>query len=74
MVTIRLSRYGSKNSLFYRIVVVEKKRKQGGKPLDVIGFWNPTNDQKELKLDKLKSWVEKGASVTKAVEALVQKK
>ncbi len=74
MVIIRLSRYGSKNSLFYRIVAVEKKRKQGGIPLETIGYWNPMKSVKEIKKDKLKSWIEKGAKVTKAVEDLLAKK
>jgi small subunit ribosomal protein S16 len=74
MIKIRLARGGVKNKPFYRIVAIEESRKRGGRPLDVIGYWNPqTND---LKIDKykLKEWIEKGAQKTAAVDKLLNKK
>ena len=52
MVKIRLSKQGVKKKPFYRIVAVDERRKMGGKPLDILGYWNPVKD--DLKLDKKK--------------------
>jgi small subunit ribosomal protein S16 len=71
MVKIRLSRQGVKDKLFYRIVVVDKKKKRGGQALDIIGYWNPIKDEKKLDKEKIRFWKEKGALVTKAVEKLL---
>ena len=74
MIKIRLSRGGVKNKPFYRIVAIEKSRKRGGRPLDIIGFWNPQKGDLKIDKDKLKSWLEKGAKKTAAVDKLLEKK
>lgn len=74
MIKIRLSRGGSKNKPFYRIVAIEKSRKRGGKPLDIIGYWNPQKNDFKINKDKLKVWTEKGAKKTTAVDKLLENK
>lgn len=74
MIKIRLSRYGRKKAAFYRIVAIEESFKREGKPLEVIGFWNPVKGQKDIDLAKLKAWIQKGAKVTGAVEKLLKSK
>ena len=74
MIKIRLARGGVKNKPFYRIVAIEHTRKRSGKPLDIIGFWNPQTKEKKIDKKKLESWVEKGAQPTKAVEELITAK
>ena len=73
MIKIRLARHGKRNAPFYRIVAIEHRRKREGKPQDIIGFFNPS--KKELRIDKkkLKSWLEKGAKMSKTVEKLINK-
>lgn len=73
MIKIRLARGGVKNKPFYRIVAIEESRKRGGKPLDIIGYWNPIKDELKIEKDKLKEWIEKGAQKTAAVEKLLKK-
>jgi len=73
MIKIRLARGGVKNKPFYRIVAIEESRKRGGRPLDVIGYWNPQKDELKIEKDKLKEWVDKGAQKTAAVEKLLKK-
>ena len=71
MIKIRLSRNILKGKPFYRIVAVDVRRKRGGKPLDIIGFWNPSHKSKTIDKSKLSSWIKKGAKITSAVEKLV---
>lgn len=73
MIKIRLSRGGVKNKPFYRIVAIDSRRKRGGKPLDIIGYWFPSKDDVKVDSEKLKSWQDKGATITKAVSELIKK-
>ena len=71
MIKIRLSREGSRNDPFYRVVAIDERRKRSGKSLDVIGYWHPYKNDKKIDKKKLNEWVGKGAKVTKAVEKLL---
>ncbi len=74
MVKIRLARHGKRNSPFYRIVAIEEAAKRGGAPIDILGFWFPEKDQKEVNKKRIDEWVKKGAQVTPAVEKLLKTK
>ena len=50
MVTIRLTRRGAKNSPFYHIVVTDSRKRQGGKSLEMVGFFNPVARKGDTKL------------------------
>lgn len=72
MIKIRLARGGKKNQPFYRIVAIEKSRKRGGAPLEILGTYDPSKKKLELKKDKLKAWTEKGAQLSDAVRELLK--
>lgn len=72
MVKIRLARFGKKNDPFYRIVAIDEAKKTTGQSLDKIGFWHPRTKTKEIDKAKLKSWVDKGAVVSQAVNKLLK--
>lgn len=76
MVTIRLTRRGARNQPFYHVVVTDHRKRQGGKSLEMVGFFNPTarkNDPKiRLDLDRIEYWVGKGAQQSERVSALVK--
>ena len=72
MVKIRLARGGKKGKPFYRIVVAEKTTKRSGKPLEILGFWDPANDKLKIDKKKVKYWIDKGAQPTKAVSDLIK--
>ena len=76
MVTIRLTRRGARNQPFYHIVVTDSRKRQGGKSLEMVGFFNPTarkNDTKlRLDLPRIDFWVGKGAQQSERVGALVK--
>ena len=74
MLKIRLARYGKKNNPFYRIVVAESRQKREGRALDLVGFWDPKNNNIKIDNKKLESWKLKGAQETEAVRKLITQK
>jgi small subunit ribosomal protein S16 len=75
MVTIRLTRRGAKNSPFYHVVVTDSRKRQGGKSLEMVGFFNPVARKSEtrVKLDlaRIDYWLGKGAQQSDRVRSLV---
>jgi small subunit ribosomal protein S16 len=76
MVTIRLTRRGTTNTPFYHVVVTDSRKRQGGKSLEQVGFYNPKPVKSEvgLKLDlaRIDYWLSKGAQTSERVEHLVK--
>lgn len=70
--TIKLMRIGKKGHPSYRIVVVDKRKKRNTAYIEEIGFYNPMTDPATLKInqDKLKSWLQKGATLTDGARKL----
>ena len=77
MVTIRLTRRGATNTPFYHVVVTDSRKRQGGKSLEQVGYFNPipAGKQKrlELNLGRIDYWVGKGAKPSERVAELVKK-
>lgn len=73
MVTVRLSRFGRKKAPFYRIAVVDSRKKTTGGVIEYIGFWNPSKKSKEIDDKKLSDWISKGAQVSASVKKLLKK-
>lgn len=76
MVTIRLSRGGSKKRPFYQISVADSRKARDGRYIERLGFFNPVarGQEQELSIDKarLQYWVEQGAQMTDRVRDLVK--
>ena len=76
MVTIRLSRGGAKKRPFYQIVVTDSRSPRDGRFIERVGFFNPIASGKaerlRLDLERVNAWVEKGASLSDRVAALVK--
>jgi small subunit ribosomal protein S16 len=72
---IRLARMGARKQPHYRIVVIEKARARNGRPVEVVGTYNPrTNPASvELKRDRVEYWVSKGAQMSERVNKLFSK-
>jgi len=72
---IRLARVGARKQPYYRIVVIEKERARNGRPVEVVGTYNPrTNPASvELKRERVDHWVSKGAQVSETVSRLLAK-
>ena len=75
MLKIRLSRMGAKKAHFYRIVVADSRSPRDGAFVEEIGYYNPTSDPAELKVDNEKAaqWIKNGAQPTDTVRGLLKK-
>ena len=75
MLTIRLSRVGKKNLPMYRLIISEKGRDLYGKPLEILGSYNPITKPKqiELKRDRIEYWLSVGAQPSATVNNLLVK-
>jgi small subunit ribosomal protein S16 len=72
---IRLSRTGARKQPHYRVVVIEKERARNGRPVEVVGLYNPRTSPAsiELKRDRIDYWVSKGAKMSDRVSKIVSK-
>ena len=75
MLAIRLMRMGAKKSPSYRVVVKEKLSKRDGAYVENVGFYNPTRDPAEVRLDleRVNYWIERGAQPTDTVRQLIRR-
>ena len=75
MLKIRLRRMGAKKARFYRIVVADSRSPRDGAFVEEIGYYNPTSDPAELKVDNEKAaqWIKNGAQPTDTVRGLLKK-
>lgn len=76
MVSIRLSRGGSKRRPFYHVVVSDSRSPRDGRYIERIGFFNPQarGQEEELRLDieRIDYWVSKGAQTSERVASLIK--
>ena len=75
MLMIRLSRTGARKQPQYRVVVIEKERARNGRPVEVVGTYNPRTSPAsiELKRERIDYWVSKGAKMSDRVTKIVSK-
>ncbi len=70
---IRLARFGRRNHPIYRIVVADARAPRDGKVVDIIGTYDPINKKLiEVKPEKLKEWLSKGAELTDRAESILK--
>ena len=75
MLMIRLKRVGARKQPQYRVVVIEKERARDGRPVEVVGTYNPRTSPAsvELKRERIDYWVSKGAKMSDRVSKIVSK-
>ena len=72
---IRLKRMGARKQPHYRVVVIEKERPRNGRPVEVVGTYNPRTNPAtvELKRERVDYWVSKGAKMSDRVSKIVSR-
>jgi len=73
---IRLKRFGTKKRPYYRIVIMDSRTARDGRTIEEVGFYHPIEiEEKQLNLkeDRIKDWLEKGARPTDTVKKLLNK-
>ncbi len=75
-VVIRLQRTGKPKQAYFRVVAIEKARGAAGKPLEVLGSYDPRVEnpgkKMQLKKDRFEHWVKNGALPSETVAHLVK--
>ncbi len=74
-VKIRLSRHGRHKRPFYRIVVADERSPRDGRFLEVVGTYDPLHEpvKTELKTDRIRLWLGRGAQATTTVKRILVK-
>lgn len=69
MLSIRLSRVGTKRAPVYRVVVMPKHNDPWAKSVEILGHYNPRKEPRELvlKTERIKYWLGQGAEATDTV-------
>jgi small subunit ribosomal protein S16 len=75
MVKLRLKRMGKIDTPFYRIVVLDSRKKRDGAYIESLGYYDPKTDPLTLKVDTDKAiqWLQKGAQPSDTVRSLLRK-
>ncbi len=74
MLVIRFFRAGKRNQPFFKIVVTDKKNApRGGRFVEEVGFFNPLTKEKNMKAERIKYWLSKGAKASDTVHNLLVK-
>ncbi|HPE68659.1 MAG TPA: 30S ribosomal protein S16 [Thermotogota bacterium] len=75
MVKIRLTRMGKRKMPFYRVVVMDSKKRRDGAYLESLGFYDPIKDPAltKVNIDRAIEWLLKGAQPTDTVRNIFSK-
>ncbi len=75
MVTIRLSRHGSKRNPFYQITVAEQSVARDGRFIERLGFYNPVarggEERLRMNVERAEYWIAEGAQASEKVRKLL---
>jgi len=73
-VKIRLKRMGKIRTPYYRVVVVDSRKKRDGRVIEEIGKYHPKQEPSfiEVTSDRAQYWLGVGAQPTEAVEAILK--
>lgn len=76
MVRIRLKRLGTRMRPYYRVVVIDSRKPRDGRALEEVGIYHPISPegkQVELKEERIREWLSKGAQPSGTVKKLLNK-
>jgi small subunit ribosomal protein S16 len=72
---IRLTRIGKTKRPYYRIVVVDSRKKRDGAYIESLGFYQPIEGDDAVKVDlaRYDEWLKEGVDVSTVVSDIVKK-
>ena len=73
-VRIRLTRIGATKRPAYRVVAIDSRRARDGRPLEVLGHYDPLTEPATVQLDepRIREWMSKGAQPSETVVKLLK--
>ncbi|MDR1721202.1 MAG: 30S ribosomal protein S16 [Endomicrobium sp.] len=75
VVRLRLQRKGKTKRPYYRVVAIDQRVKRDGKPIEVLGQYDPIAKDNKLNVDegRINYWLSVGAKASETVAALMRK-
>jgi len=75
MVALRLTRQGSKDRPYFKIVAVDSRTRRDGRYIEQLGTYDPMVDGENytLDLEKADKWLGDGAKPTETVASIIKK-
>ena len=73
MIKLRLKRFGMKKEASFRIVACNSTSRRDGRPLQELGFYNPSTKETRLDTEALRTRLTQGAQPTDVVRSLLEK-
>ena len=72
---IRLKRIGRRNRPFYRLIVIDSRKKRDGAAIEQIGWYNPIdpNNSYEINDERILHWLGEGAIPSNAVKKIMRR-
>jgi small subunit ribosomal protein S16 len=73
LVRLRFQREGKPGQAYYRLVAIDRRAKRNGRPVEVVGYYNPRLIKDKLTLNeaRVKYWYSKGALPSETVKNLL---
>jgi small subunit ribosomal protein S16 len=71
MLMIKLSKIGKTNKKVFRLIISEKGRDPYGNSLEILGSYNPYSKDLQVKGERVKYWLSKGAGMTATINNLL---
>lgn len=74
---IRLKKFGTTKRPYFRIVVIDSRAPRDGKTIDDVGVYHPIEkeeNQISFDADKIRGWLDNGATATDTVRKILNKK
>ncbi|MDO8460961.1 MAG: 30S ribosomal protein S16 [bacterium] len=70
---IRLTKTGRKGEAKFRVVVMEKRSRRDGRPVESLGSYEKKEQGENIKIDKerISYWLAKGAKASQTVSKLL---
>ena len=75
MLSIRMTRVGSKKKPFFRVVVQEARSAKQGSFVENLGEYNPRSKpaKVEINTERIQHWIKQGARPSDSVRTLLEK-
>ena len=75
MVSLRLTRQGSQDRPYYKIVAVDSRKRRDGRFIEQLGTYDPMADGENytLDLEKTDKWLGCGAQPSETVASIIKK-
>lgn len=75
MVALRLTRQGSKDRPYYKIVAVDNRKRRDGRFIEQLGTYDPMQEGVNYSLDlaRVDRWISEGAQPSVTVNSIIVK-